>query len=334
MINLERPHLLDSFQRKVNYLRISITDKCNLRCRYCAPARAKALREPQLLSLQEIYRLVRIAVDLGITKVRLTGGEPLCRKGVGGLIGAISALPQIDDISVTTNATLLLAHRAEALKNAGLNRINISLDTLDREKYLRLTGADRFDDVWSGLMTALQTGFAPIKINMVVMRGVNDDEIEAMARLAETYPFHVRFIEYMPIGTDPLQARGYFVPVAEIEARLRQMGRLLPVASADDGGPARRFRFVDAPGEVGWIGSMSTHFCRSCNRIRLTADGHLRACLLAEDQVNVVTPLRSGASDETIAACFRQAIRGKRRQHQMDFSRDRMLQTQMVSIGG
>ncbi len=326
-------HLVDSFERNVNYLRLSVTDRCNLRCKYCAPARPRSSEACQLMSFDEMHRLVRVAAGLGVTKVRLTGGEPLCRKGVIEFIRRLSAIQRIDDIAITTNATLL-TESATALKAAGLKRINISLDTLNKAKYRQLTGADRFDDVWSGLMTALQMGFGPIKINMVVMRGVNDEEIETMAQLAMYYPFHVRFIEYMPIGTDPLQARSYFVPVTEMEQRLNRMGTLLPVAATDNGGPAKRFRFKDMPGEVGWIGSMSNHFCRTCNRIRLTADGRLRVCLLAEEQVDIITPLRTGATDTALAACFHDAIGRKRRQHRMDFTRDRMLQTQMVRIGG
>lgn len=326
-------NLIDRFNRRVSYLRISVTDRCNLRCRYCAPSLPKPLKQDKLLTLSEMYRLVRIGANLGIRKVRLTGGEPLCRKGVVHFIEELSSLPQLKDISLTTNGTLL-THSAQKLKDAGLGRINISLDTLDRLKFQRLTGADLFDTVWRGIMQAAEMGLRPIKINVVVMKGFNDDELEEMAQLSMRFPFHVRFIEYMPIGTDPLQARNHFLPISEMRKRLERMAPLLSVTGTRNDGPAQRYRFTDAPGEIGLIGSMSAHFCDSCNRLRLTADGQLRPCLLSEETVDVMTPLRNGASDKALAARFLETIRQKRGKHHMDFTRDQVLQTKMVSIGG
>lgn len=325
--------LTDGFNRQVNYLRISVTDRCNLRCRYCAPSFPEPLAPSKLLTLEEMHRLVRIGTTLGISKVRLTGGEPLCRKGIEDFIAKISLLPEIKDISLTTNGTLLQKH-VSGLKAAGLSRLNISLDTLDRSKFHRLTGADQWDTVWRGIMAAAETGYAPIKINMVVMKDFNDDELEAMARLSMQYPFHIRFIEYMPIGTDPLQARGYFMPISEIQQRLERLGALQSVAGEGAAGPARRYRFEGAPGEIGLIGSMSAHFCSTCNRLRLTANGLLRPCLLAEDTVDVMTPLRSGAPDNELAARFIHTIGRKKGRHRMGFTRDQVLQTKMVCIGG
>jgi cyclic pyranopterin phosphate synthase len=325
--------LVDTFARRVNYLRISVTDRCNLRCRYCAPSMPPPLDRDELLSLDEISRLVRIGVGLGINKVRLTGGEPLCRRGLAGFIQQLRRFAAIEDISLTTNGTML-ADQAGELKNAGLRRINISLDTLDRDKFARLTGADRFDNVWDGIMTAAQMGFNPLKINTVVMNGFNDDEIEKLADLSMRYPFHIRFIEYMPIGTDPHTAERYFLSIADMRDRLKRLGPLIPIASTRLDGPAQRYRFEGAPGEVGLIGSMSSHFCGSCNRLRLTADGYLRPCLLANDQVDVKTPMRSGASDDVLASLFVRTIRQKKGEHRMSFSGDQKLRRKMVSIGG
>ncbi len=324
---------MDSFARRVDYLRISVTDRCNLRCRYCAPAMPPPLDTDELLSLEEIYRLIRIGTGLGIRKVRLTGGEPLCRKGLDGLIRQVRTNSAIEDISLTTNATLL-AGQAAALKEAGLGRINISLDTLDREKFTELTGADQFDRVWDGIMTATRMGFNPVKINTVVMRGFNDDEIEKLAELSLRYPFHLRFIEYMPIGTDPRTAKQYFLSIDAIRRHLGRLGTLVSIERSRLDGPARRYRFEGAPGEIGLIGSMSCHFCATCNRLRLTADGYLRPCLLADEQVDVKTPMRAGASDAVLASLFVRTIQQKHSEHRMSFSGDRKLRTKMVSIGG
>jgi len=334
MIHSEHiPQLKDRFSRNVNYLRISVTDRCNLRCRYCAPSLPKPLMSDRLLTLAEMQRLVRISVHLGIRKVRLTGGEPLCRKDLAPLIKVIAAMPLVEDISLTSNGTLL-AQKAGLLRDAGLNRINISLDTLDRAKFRELTGANQFEAVWRGIKSAVQMGIGPIKLNMVVMKGVNDDELEAMAELSMRYPFHVRFIEYMPIGTDPQEAGNRFLPVSEIRRRLGRMAPLLQVQRGRGDGPAQRYRFAGAPGEIGLIGSMSAHFCDACNRLRLTADGRLRACLLAEETIDVRTPMRNGASDRNLAALMQQAVRHKKEKHRMDFTRNQVLPTQMVSIGG
>jgi cyclic pyranopterin phosphate synthase len=287
----------------------------------------------KLLTLAEMERLVRIGVRLGIYKVRLTGGEPLCRKGIVSLIDTLSGLPQLKDISLTTNGTLL-NRSVQPLIKAGLNRINISLDTLDPIKFHRLTGADQFDNVWEGIMKVAEMGLAPIKINVVVMNGFNDDELKNMARLSMRYPFHIRFIEYMPIGTDPMLARNHFISIAQIRKRLERIAPLLPVQRIQQDGPAQRYRFAGAPGEIGLIGSMSNHFCDTCNRMRLSADGHLRPCLLSEETVDVLTPMREGASDKALAALFLRTIHSKRDRHRMDFSRNQVLQTKMVSIGG
>ncbi len=325
--------MIDTFSRQVNYLRISVTDRCNLRCRYCAPSMPPPMISDELLTLDEIDRLVRIGVGLGIRKIRFTGGEPLCRKGLCGLIQQVRAESGVDDISLTTNGTML-AKQAGALKQAGLRRINLSLDTLERDRFHLLTGVDRFDDVWNGIVSASRMGFHPIKINTVVMKGFNDDEIERLAELSMRFPFHIRFIEYMPLGTDPQVARQHFVSIAEIRRRLDRLGQLVPIARSKTDGPARRYRFEGAPGEIGLIGSMTSHFCGSCNRLRLTADGFLRPCLLADEQVDLKTSMRAGASDMHLSSLFIRTIQKKKGEHRMSFSGSRRLQTKMVSIGG
>lgn len=331
---MTRGHRLeDDFQRRVNYLRISVTDRCNLRCRYCAPMRPARVEKKELLTLEEIYRLATIGIGLGITKVRLTGGEPLLRRGMVDLVRRLVHTPGLTDVSLTTNGTLL-GRMGPELRKAGLRRINISLDTLDRQKFRRMTGLDLFATVWAGIEKAAELRLSPVKINMVVMKGFNDDEIEAMADLSRHYPFHIRFIEYMPIGTDPQTASRYFVPAADIERRLGAMGQLAPVARSRCDGPARRFRFDGAPGEIGLINSMSSHFCSTCNRLRLTATGHLRPCLLADDQVDVITPLRQGATDGQLAALMVQTLRRKKDEHHLSFTDNAGLMTKMVSIGG
>ncbi|WP_076750346.1 GTP 3',8-cyclase MoaA [Desulfatitalea tepidiphila] len=329
------PHcpLSDHRHRVISYLRVSVTDRCNLRCRYCMTSHTRWLPKGHILTLEEIHRMVRIAVGLGITKVRLTGGEPLYRKGIVGLVQKLAAEPGIEDLSMTTNGTLL-AEKASALKAAGLKRINISLDTTDPQGFAELTGRDLFSAVWQGIMTAREVGFTPIKINAVVLRGCNDDQIEALADLSRRYPFHVRFIEYMPIATDPHEAEHFFFPITEIAQRLEKMGRLLPVAHERLDGPAQRYRFADAPGEIGLIGSMSSHFCDTCNRMRLTADGHLRPCLLSDEEVNVIDALRQGAGDEEIAAIYARAVAMKKGHHRLSFTGDCSLRTKMASIGG
>jgi cyclic pyranopterin phosphate synthase len=328
-----KKRLVDSFQRSVSYLRISVTDRCNLNCRYCAPFMPCHMQREQMLTMKEIYRLASIGAGMGITKIRLTGGEPLVRKGIVGLLGRLSRLEGIRDLGLTTNGTLL-AERTRALKEAGLNRINISLDTLEREKFRELTGADLFSQVWAGIMSAAESGFHPLKINTVMMKGFNDNELEAIAALSMRYPFHIRFIEYMPIGTDPLAAESNFMSISDLKTRLERMGNLIPVASQHLDGPARRFRFEGAPGEIGLIGSMSAHFCATCNRLRLTAAGCLRPCLLSDNEIDIKTPMRSGASDSELEQIFIQAVASKRGEHHLTFGRDQVLHTKMVSIGG
>jgi cyclic pyranopterin phosphate synthase len=326
--------LIDPHNRKLNYLRISITDRCNLRCLYCSPRhQIPKLSHKAILSYEEILHLVRIAVQLGISKVRITGGEPLVRKGVFEFIRALHQVDGIQDISLTTNGVLLKDH-VDELIGAGLHRINISLDTLKPDKFKKITGVDAFDQVWEGILQAYQGGLSPIKINTVVLRHFNDDELEDLARLSFVYPFHFRFIEYMPIGTtEGEMASSIYTP--EIKRRLTdKIGELIPVDHRLSDGPAERFRFEGAAGEVGFISAMSHHFCHTCNRLRLTASGQIRSCLLSDHQEDIKTLLRGGASDEALSAVFLKAARMKGVQHGLTSDAPIRVSGQMSSIGG
>lgn len=326
--------LIDTHNRRLNYLRISITDRCNLRCQYCSPRhRIPKLPHEDILSYEEILRLVRVAVRLGISKVRITGGEPLVRKGVHAFIRALHRVDGICDVSLTTNGVLLKDH-VDGLVAAGLHRINISLDTLSPDKFKKITGVDAFDRVWEGIAKAYQAGLAPIKINTVALRHTNEDELEDIARLSFAYPFHFRFIEYMPIGISEEEAASP-LHTPEIKRLLTErIGELIPVGHGLSDGPAERFRFEGAAGEVGFISAMSHHFCHTCNRLRLTASGQLRSCLLSDHQEDLKTPLRSGASDDTLSAIFLQAARMKGVQHGLNADTSVRVSGQMSSIGG
>ncbi len=326
--------LIDPCNRRLNYLRISITDRCNLRCQYCSPRhQVSKLSHEDILSYEEILRLVTIAVPLGISKVRITGGEPLVRKGVHEFIQALHQVGGICDISLTTNG-VLLKDNVDALIAAGLRRINISLDTLDPGKFKEITGVDAFDRVWEGIEKSYQAGLSPIKINTVVLRNFNDNELEDIARLSFIFPFHFRFIEYMPIGMSEHEtADNLYTP--EIKQRLAEkIGELIPVEHQKRDGPAERFRFEGAAGEVGFISAMSHHFCHTCNRLRLTASGQLRSCLLSDHQEDLKTPLRSGASDGALTDIFLKAARMKGVQHGLNPDTQVRVSGQMSSIGG
>jgi cyclic pyranopterin phosphate synthase len=333
MINSKNKKLIDRCNRHLNYLRISITDRCNLNCIYCRPLeRISRLSHDDILTYEEILRIVRIGMVLGISKLRVTGGEPLVRKGVDGFLKRLAGLDGLRELTLTTNGVRLEAH----LKNiwsAGIRRLNISLDTLRREKFRQITGGDNFDRVWSGMQAARKMGFNPIKINVVALRKINEDELADFARLSIEHPFHVRFIEHMPIGKN----RSDFGPpllVPEIKSRLEALGRLLPVERNADDGPAQRFRFENARGEIGFIGAMSHHFCGTCNRLRLTADGHLRPCLLSDRQIDLKQPMRAGCKDSRIADLFLEAVRHKPADHHIAVGDRGCVACQMSSIGG
>ncbi len=329
-----RPHLVDTYNRHLNYLRISITDRCNLSCIYCKPDRCvPKLQHKDILSYEEILRLMGIVIPLGITKVRLTGGEPLVRKGICDFLSRLTALEGLKDVSLTTNG-IFLEKKLERIKAAGIRRLNVSLDTLDRDKYREITGFHGFQDVWEGLDMARKMGFDPIKVNAVVMRGINDDEILDFARLTFKYPYHVRFIEYMPIGVTESDHFFRFVPTSSIQSQLNTFQELVPVPKDQHDGPSQRFRFRDALGEIGFISPMSHHFCRTCNRLRLTASGKLRPCLLSNREIDIRGPLRKGASDRELAGIFFEAASSKEAEHQLTADHPLGSVAQMSSIGG
>lgn len=325
--------LIDRYHRNLNYLRISITDRCNLKCMYCVPRdRIPKLPYKEILSYEEILRVVNIGIRLGISKVRITGGEPLVRKGVYHFLDQLTKLEGLEDISLTTNGVLLRDH-IEKIKSAGIKRINISLDTLNRKKFKKITGFDLFDQVWEGIEMAREMGFYPIKINVVPLRNVNDDEIIDMAELSMKYPFHVRFIEYMPMGVHPVNIdRQLLMP--EIKEYIKPLGRLISVDRSLNDGPAERFKLESAPGEIGFIRPISRHFCNTCNRLRLTASGQLRPCLMSDKQEDFKSVLRKGSSNRELTEVFLKAVRHKPSEHHLDIDHPAEISAQMCAIGG
>lgn len=306
--------LSDSFQRPINYLRISVTDRCNLRCIYCMPdGGVGLLPHGDILSYEEIHTIVRAAAELGISKVRVTGGEPLVRSGLAQLVRMLAGIDSIDDISLTTNGTLLGRHAAE-LKSAGLRRINVSLDTLKSDKFELITRGRSLADVLQGIEVAKSAGLNPIKINVVVMAGINDDELLDFAAKTVKDSWHVRFIELMPVAGSSNQR---LVPVEEMKRRLERVGQLESCRPSVGNGPAKYFRFPNATGTVGFITPVSEHFCFSCNRLRLTADGKLRLCLLAEDEVDLKQPLRNGISLSGLKQLIKEAVARKPLRHHL-----------------
>jgi len=325
--------LIDKYNRHLTYLRISITDRCNLRCTYCVPHdRIPRLSHEEILRYEEILRIVKIGVELGISKVRITGGEPLVRKGVYEFLDRLSRIPGISEVTLTTNG-MNLKDNLEKIKAAGIKRLNISLDTLNGEKFRRITGKDGFKDAWQGIKAAGEDGFDPIKLNVVALRGTNDDELLDFAKLTFRLPYHVRFIEYMPIGKSRMQF-GPPLLVPEIMDQIRSIGQLKSIEKNTDDGPAARFKFEGALGELGFISALSHHFCGTCNRLRLTASGQLRPCLLSDHQLDLKTPLRAGRPDSELAELFCRAVTNKPSDHNLAINNPAGVSCQMSSIGG
>ncbi len=319
--------LKDKFGRHIDYMRVSVTDRCNLRCIYCSQKDAFSwIPHGEILSYEELFEILDQAVKLGIRRIRLTGGEPLVRKGLISFIRQISKAWGLKDLSLTTNGTLLAEVAAE-LKESGLTRVNISLDTLRPDRFKEITGFDYWHRVWAGIEAALATKLAPVKINVVVLRGINDDEILDLARLTLHYPLEVRFIEFMPVGKGAAWEK-YFCSTKEVIERLRPLRPLVPVVT-QGGGPAHTFCLSGALGKIGFISAMTHHFCATCNRIRLTADGRLRPCLFSDYEINIKSLLRRPHRTEEIRAYIKQAVDAK--------PRDRLQgrpQRLMRSIGG
>lgn len=321
-------------RRTINYLRLSVTDRCNLRCLYCMPDEGiDFVPHSDILSYEEMLHLVRISVEGGIRKVRLTGGEPLVRKDFISFLRSLSAMENLKEVTLTTNGVLLKQYAA-AIKDCGICRINVSLDSLKPERFFQITRRDLFHKVWEGIEEAERMSFHPIKINVVAMKGINDDEVLDFAHLTMEKPFHVRFIEFMPIGKNNNWKPERFITTGEVLNRIRVLGELEPLQHHATDGPAERFRIKGAKGEVGFISPVSNHFCGTCNRLRLTADGRLRGCLFSDREIDVKAPLREGRGDDYLAGLLRLAIVEKPEGPGCAASRPRKCIRQMSSIGG
>jgi cyclic pyranopterin phosphate synthase len=325
--------MIDSYGRRLHYLRVSLTDACNLRCVYCMPEEIAFRPAASLMQDDEILTLVRVAARLGVDKIRLTGGEPTVRRGIVPLVRAITAMPGIRKVVMTTNG-VRLDELARPLKEAGLSQVNISIDSLDPVKFRQITRRDVIEDVWQGIAAAEAAGLAPVKLNCVVTRGFNDDEAPAMAALTLDHPWDIRFIELMPLGSVADFQQEQVVPSAETKARIEAaLGPLAPVPGHNGHDPARPFRLASAQGQIGFISSVTEPFCEGCNRLRLTADGRLRLCLLRDDEADLLGPLRAGATEAELARIMAEAAFRKPWGHRLeenDIARSR----EMSQIGG
>jgi cyclic pyranopterin phosphate synthase len=299
---------LDRFGRKIHYLRISLTDHCNLRCVYCMPEEITFRPTAEMMQDDEVLLLTHLFADLGFDKIRLTGGEPTCRNNIVDIVRGVAATPGIRSVSMTTNG-MLLSKLAGPMAEAGLERVNISLDTLDPEKFKRMTRWGDINKVWEGIQAAEAAGLKPIKLNAVAVRGYNDDEVVNLARLTCEHPWQVRFIEMMPIGRDNEFQLSQMISMQEMQERIeRAFGPLEPVSGGKLEGEARIYRIPGSQGDIGFISSLSAPFCMDCNRARLTPDGILRMCLLQEYELDLLTPLRAGASLEDLRRMVLDAV--------------------------
>lgn len=309
--------LIDSFQRRISYVRVSVTDRCDLRCSYCLPKGFKDYREPaHWLRFPEIVRVVRAFTELGVSRVRLTGGEPLLRHDLAMLAEQLTTLPGLTDLSLSTNATQLAKH-AQRLRSAGVTRLNVSLDTLNPQRFATITQGGRLDKVLQGLSAAKDAGFAPIKINTVLMRGVNDDEIEALIEYCAANDFTLRLIETMPIGDTGRAASGQYLSLEDVRVRLQQRYELIPTVMPG-GGPARYFQVKGTALTIGFITPISQHFCETCNRVRLAVDGTLYLCLGQEHKLELRPLLRDGIDDAGLREALRAAIALKPERHEFN----------------
>ena len=326
--------LVDTYGRLHDNLRISVTDRCNIRCFYCMPeGEIPFLERAEILSFEEITRVVRVAVSLGVRKLRITGGEPLVRKDLAVLVAALANIEGVEDIGLTTNA-VLLEQQAESLWNAGLRRLNVHLDTLDRERFRDITRRDDLPRVMAGIYRALAQGFQ-IKLNAVAHKGVTDDDIVPLARFGRENGIEIRYIEYMPLDAQNLWDRSKVLLQDEMIAKLQaEIGALEEIPDADPRAPATEYRFRDGGGRIGFISSVSRPFCLNCNRIRLTSDGKLRYCLFAIEETDVKGLLRSGASDAEIASTISETVRQKWLGHAINTQQFVAPPRPMYSIGG
>jgi cyclic pyranopterin phosphate synthase len=326
--------LVDAFRRPITYLRVSVTDRCNLRCVYCMPeAGLPWIPNPDILSYEEIAEIVSAAARIGVRSVRLTGGEPLIRRDLHRLVAKLAAIPGVDDIALSTNG-LLLADQAAGLRAAGLQRVNISLDTLRADRFTAIARRPGLDRVLAGIDAALAHGLEPVKLNCVVMRGANDDEVEAFAELTRTRAVHVRFIEVMPVQENVELQREAWVSSDEVLARLGALGTLSPVPNPHGNGPARTFAYDGAPGTVGVISPLAHDYCERCNRVRLSADGRLKLCLFGDHLIDLRTPLRAGGGQDAIVGLLRAAMHIKPERHHLALGETASIMRAFSEIGG
>ncbi len=327
--------MIDPFGRAISYVRISVTDRCNLRCTYCMPNGYHGGEQPgDVLSYEEIRTIAEALVGLGVRKFRLTGGEPLVRRNLEVLVRYLAAFPEVDDLALSSNA-VLLRDKAQALRDAGLRRVNISLDTLRPETFRKISVNASLDKVLDGIAAAEEAGLAPIKINTVVMRGVNHDEVADLAALTFEKPYHVRFIELMPFQhTGCGDYDQLHVPIGEITRQIPGIESARVDPFLDNPGPARLCALPGARGKIGFIAPMSWHFCGSCNRLRLTADGKIRNCLFSNKEMDIKALLRRGASKKELVEFFASAVWNKPRRHQLNVHRHSQNGRSMYAIGG
>lgn len=327
--------LYDKHRRQIDYLRISVTDRCNLTCHYCRP-RSDFREQPHasILRYEELLRIASVCAGLGISHVRVTGGEPLVRRGVLEFLAAVRALEGVRDVSVTTNG-VLLAGMAAGLRAAGVRRINISLDSLNAEKFQRITGVDAWESVWRGISAAEAAGFDPVKINVVPVRGLNDEEIADFAALTLERPLHVRFIEFMPIGAGDRWSRESCVLSGDVRQAIeRRFGPLQRLGGGESAGPSDNHQIPGARGVIGFISPITKHFCASCRRLRLTADGKIRPCLLSDTEIDIRPALRSGGDDRELERLVRLALEVKPERHSVAEGGPECWQRTMSRIGG
>jgi len=326
--------LEDEFRRKITYLRVSVTDKCNLRCIYCMPdAGLPWIPKAQMLSYEEIVSLVEAAASVGVRSVRLTGGEPLVRPDLPRLIGQLCAIDGIEDIALSTNG-LLLAEHIDDLVRAGLRRVNISLDTLREDRFFAIARRKGLQLVLDAIDAALEYGLAPVKLNCVVMRGQNDDEIADFAALTRSRPIFVRFIEMMPVHENVELQHDLYLSAAEILERVEEIDSISPIPGPHGNGPARYYSFEDAPGAVGVISPLSHEYCQSCNRVRLSADGRLRLCLFGDYELELRSVIRAGASRESIARMLQDSMLIKPERHHLELGKTASAMRAFSEIGG
>jgi cyclic pyranopterin phosphate synthase len=326
--------LVDAFRRPITYLRVSVTDRCNLRCVYCMPeAGLPWIPKPDVLSYEEIAEIVRAAARIGVRSIRLTGGEPLIRRELDRLVAMIAAIPGIDDIALSTNG-LLLADQAPALAAAGLRRVNVSLDTLQDERFTAIARRPGLGRTLAGIDAAIAAGLGPVKINCVLMRGTNDDEIEAFAELTRARAVHVRFIEVMPVTENVDLQRNAWISSDEVLERLGTVGALHSVPNPHGNGPARTFAYDGAPGTVGVISPLAHDYCETCNRVRLSADGRLKLCLFGDNMIDLRTPLRSGGGQTAIESILRNSMHIKPERHHLQLGEVSSQMRAFSEIGG